>query len=385
MKRYPFFLDRFHSGAEMRIGDFTCELNMPPALVSRFRDGVESAQPLPPYRRRAAFRVDDYPKAPKSWMRSGEGVTSYIVPVVAEHGLWLDFNGNWSHTHDVAIVVSVQGVNAVTCMKAEPLRLEQYRERCPRHGLKFVGNRRCEHPECGYEWPAQNYLCTTGAGRRLLWIDGFRQPDGAVRQYVFTEKECRSVAKAILGEERVHALGIAFFLSRKPKPQPVVRKHPLREHHLIEEIECQETDLDLDLDDADSLDLDGADWQDLDGGPEEVGFCSEPSGNLEDFAFDGDYEDGDEEVFEPLSREADSQPIEPKKKFEVAAGAKIDQEVSPDPQSLDYWQDEPAGIIVVNYTDEGTCLEVISAGATLASREGPLGRLNIPLGHGGSD
>jgi hypothetical protein len=72
--------------------------------------------------------------------------------------------------------------------------------------------------------------------------------------------------------------------------------------------------------------------------------------------------------------------VEPSTRLELAAGAKINQLVYRDPMSLDFWQDQPAGIIVINYTDEKTALEVISRGEDEAA-EGPLAELGIKLGH----
>lgn len=46
-------------------------------------------------------------------------------------------------------------------------------------------------------------------------------------------------------------------------------------------------------------------------------------------------------------------------KMEVAAGAKIRQRVYPDPENLSFWQEQPAGILYVNYVDERTAQEIL--------------------------
>ena len=84
-------------------------LNTPDALKSEELD-----QSLPPYMRRAGRLVDKYPASPTKWMKSEGRVASYFVPVTEGSGMWLDFNKNAKHTHDVAIVISIQGVNPLT-------------------------------------------------------------------------------------------------------------------------------------------------------------------------------------------------------------------------------------------------------------------------------
>lgn len=161
MSNDPFFQggDHFSGTALMEAAGLSCTLHMPRARASRFgAGGEELAQSLPEANARASFLVDRYPGAPEDWLRSGGITMSYMVPVVVGHGLWLDFNGNLRHTHDVATVISAQGVNATTGLKADPLRLEQYRTKCPKHDVPFEGERHC--PRCGFNWPAQNYLAS---------------------------------------------------------------------------------------------------------------------------------------------------------------------------------------------------------------------------------
>src|SRR3989344_2724328 len=217
----------FESGNEMAVNGLYTTLNMPPALEQRFDGaGNERALPLPPYNPRAAFVVDEYLACPKNWMHSAPGEASYFVPVLSEHGLWLDFNKNVRHSHYVSVAISVQGVNAITGEKTNGFGLEQYREMCPKHKAQFGHERFCE--ACGYQWDAQNYMSSNAQPRGFFWIDGFRAKDGVVRQFVFTEEEMRGIAKQLIGADRVFAIGIAFYLSKLPKPvSPVVHLRAL--------------------------------------------------------------------------------------------------------------------------------------------------------------
>ena len=93
----PFFQGgRYGGKTAMQLEGLSVILNMPKALESRYdANGREVEQGLPPYNPRAAFQVDDYPAAPKEWLRSEPGQLSFMVPVVEEYGMWLDFNHNF--------------------------------------------------------------------------------------------------------------------------------------------------------------------------------------------------------------------------------------------------------------------------------------------------
>jgi hypothetical protein len=57
-------------------------------------------------------------------------------------------------------------------------------------------------------------------------------------------------------------------------------------------------------------------------------------------------------------------------KLEIGAGSKIWQDIGYDPESLDFWQEEPAGLIYVNYVTEEKAQEIMSAGKIASKREG---------------
>jgi hypothetical protein len=205
----------------MNVNGLKCAFHMPAALLPKFKknpdgsNGDELVQNLPKGSPRFAFPVDEYPACPTSWMNGSAKASSYWLPARPGCGMWLDFNYNYEHSHHVAVVVSIQGVNPITGQQTKALRLEQYRDKCPVHDLPFGQDRFCE--QCGYKWDAQNYISNNNTPRGLFWMDGFRGEDGVVRQYLFTEETCKGVASNIIGEDRVFAIGIAFYLSKEPK------------------------------------------------------------------------------------------------------------------------------------------------------------------------
>lgn len=199
--------------------------NMPKKLEGKFVNGEELPQKLPPYQPRKSFLVDKYPACPKDWMRSEGKAHSYFVPVKEEEGMWLDFN--YQETpYEVACVVSIQGINPITGMPVDDVYLEQYIEECPKHKVKFGPHRFCK--ECNFKWPKQNYISSTGSLNKAFWLDGFRMADGIVRQYILTSEKMKGVANAIVGEKRVFAIGISFFLSKEKKfvPAPAPKREP---------------------------------------------------------------------------------------------------------------------------------------------------------------
>jgi len=203
----------------MNSNGFYVGFNMPEALSSKNNGDSEYANSLPPYARRKAFLVDEYLACPSDWMRSSGRLTSYFVPIQEGKGLWLDFNKNQEKDYHVAIVISIQGVNPITGMPCTDAHLEQYIDTCPKHNEKFGPNRYCD--KCGYKWPKQNYISTTGNNVNELWLDGFRTAEGVVRQYILSKEDTkrikRGVASNIIGEDRVYAIGLSFFLSKEHK------------------------------------------------------------------------------------------------------------------------------------------------------------------------
>lgn len=172
---------------------------------------------LPPGRAARVFLVDSLPGCPEDWVR-GEG--SYVVPIHPDVAFWFDWTQN-DHLN-TAVLSSVKGLNPITGLKIDGIKLEKYKEKCPVHNEPFNHGRYCS--KCDYKWPAQSYVSSPNT----LWWDGFRQPDGTVRQFFFSEEVERDVAAACLGGEQntVPAFGFAFFepkVRRATPPPPQYR------------------------------------------------------------------------------------------------------------------------------------------------------------------
>jgi hypothetical protein len=354
-------IDPKNSGSTtLTVNGLHCTFNMPEAVARKHdAQGNEITASLPPYRPRIGYPVDKFPASPGSWMHGSGKASSYFVPIIPEHGMWLDFNQNTNHSHHVAAVISVQGINPLTGMKADPIRLEQYKDKCPKHGESFLQDRYC--PTCKFEWHPQNYLSSNSGGP--FWIDGFRTEDGVIRQWYFTEEECKGVAAQLIGAERVFAIGIAFYLSKQPKP---VRQYTSRG---ISVQMCS-----------------------LGGGPRMTNFIGAASYSgkdgvaacssntfLDSYEPLGDvYDDQRLGSFEAEGGFAEAISIEKSlKKLEIGAGAKIHQKIGADPEKLDFWQDEPAGMLYINYCDVSTAERILAAGQRQQKADGFLAGVKL--------
>jgi len=354
--------------SNMSVNGLTCTLHMPQAVKRQFNaDGSErTIGTLPPGNARVAFAVDEYKAAPDAWMHGSGKASSYFVPILAEHGMWLDFNANAQHTHDVAVVISVQGVNPLTGRKIDPIRLEQHKENCPVHNTPFKQDLFCE--TCEFKWHPQNYLATNATPHGMFWIDGFRTEDGTIRQWFFTEEEAKGVASQLIGDQRVFAIGIAFYLSKKPKPvktytggaggstygtggQVSFTNYCVNEggmESLGTVMDCNTGPTDYSGKIAQSQDL-----------------AAKPVKSRRTRGGPRGQSQGSEEIERSL------------KKLEIGAGAKIQQEIYRDSENLDYWQDEPAGMIYINYCDVDSAQRIIAAGKREEAPEGFLSGLKL--------
>ena len=370
----------------MRNGDFSCGFNMPNALKG------ENSYKLPPYAKRMPFLVDEYPACPENWMRSEGRLKSYFVPIKEDKGMWLDFNDCQRHTHHVAIVISIQGINPITGLPCNDPQMEQYIDECPKHKTKFGPDRYCK--KCDYKWPKQNYITTTGTPNGQLWIDGFKAADGIVRQYILTAEKMRGVASNIIGKDRVYAIGLSFFLSKDKKPEPV-RSNLLRQCSTPNHWNTYGT----------------------------CSFLGEVKGNNSDFyESSGDFIDNftNDDIIDFDSNntisaqcclDSDMKPIPIKKgviknklgkkgvqvhtssvninsirevktkNLEIGAGAKINQSIYDDPERLEFWHDDPESIICINYCTENEAKEIVKQGKVdiEGSSEGFL--KDIPVGN----
>lgn len=406
----------------MESNGFHCGFNMPKALVSvKASNGEDIPYDLPEYNWRKSYLVDEYPACPNSWMRSEGKLASYFVPIVEGDGMWLDFNKNAKHSHHVAVVVSIQGVNAITGMPCENPNLEQYIEFCPKHNVKFGANRYCE--QCGFKWPKQNYISTTVTPDGNFWLDGFRAANGAVCQYILTEKTMQGVASNIIGSKRVYAIGISFFLSKDIKQRQYVNisddsynfanfnSVPMgwenRSSDCFDETRSSKVQYssdnitvvhhafslttDKDNSNVDDALVDGINCNLGSGGmsaapvaaaaaPDQTkSFSSTPMDFAPmDFAR---YRISEAKVYSKKGSVPDSITPVRTKNIEIGAGANIRQVVYDDTETLDFWRDQPESILTINYCLESEAIRILKQGRV--SKEGdPRGFLkNVPTGN----
>ncbi len=345
----------------MTINGLTAKVHMPDAPSG------DQVHQLPPSCIANVHSVDDY-HCPANWMNGSSQASSYFVPVQAGKHLWLDFNGNVFHKHHVAIVLSVQGINPITGQHIQNLRLEQYRNNCPVHNEPFKSNRLCS--SCGYEWPNQNYMTTVSHPHGLFWIDGWRNPDGTVRGFLITEDVVRGVAAQMIGEERVFAIGIAFYLSKDPKPEPVSYR-PTRS-----KLTKMGGSGELSWGSFAPMNNNKYSGSACAGSDGMIGSsaeqpiqttynmsCNNPGSVLRTCGLARSMGGGGEEEMRGMSIEDSSyreRIVVDTKKMEIGAGANISQQLSYlDPQNLDFYQDSPAGLIYLNYSDPVSIKEIL--------------------------
>jgi hypothetical protein len=318
-------------------------VNLPPAVKGRGLNG------LPPYARIKGHAVEDYPACPASWPK---GPSSYFVPIEEGMGMWLDLNVLSKHPHDVAAVLSIQGINPLTGRKAAKLDLERYPD-----------DPSVEAWLRGY----QNYLSTVVTPMGQLWIDGFRGTDGTVRQYVFTKDESRGVAAQLIGVDRVFAIGIALFLSKAPKPKREVVHVPglAVPYQYQQQLWWNENTLGHYF------------------APQNTDYFQGPVGSSDDsYKFGGKL--GGPTTYSSSQGEtilmANCANINPEAievtKVELAAGEKIEQQLYRDHTERSYWADAPAGVITINYAPAEEVERILQSGRARA-KEGFLDQLKV--------
>ena len=164
--------------------------------------GLPTGIPIP------VLPVDYLKVKPDNWIG---GMGSYVIPVDSEWGLWFNFSMN--NMRRTSILNSVKGMNPITGQRVSGLKLEQYTDKCPVHDVALQHGKYC--PECKFKWPEQNYLVDK-------YLDGFRTPDGSVRQFYFTEDMAKSIPELVIGkEDTVPAFGFCFYdLKESEDPVP---------------------------------------------------------------------------------------------------------------------------------------------------------------------
>lgn len=338
----------------MNIGKFSCYFHMPPAIRDTGRPAA-----LPPYALQKAYCVDDY-DCPANWMHGSSNSASYFVEVKQDHGMWLDFNANHNLEYHTAIVVSIQGINPLTGLQTKSVNLEKYDKKCPKHDLKFSKSHEARGEqrfctECGFQWPSGNFISTSSTPIGLLWIDGFRTEDGVVRQYVFSDDVSKGVAAQIIGDDRVYAIGVAFYKSIHRKPSPTIFNHNIKTptiyptfpfgHHYYDQATWGGQG-------GQHIADDQAAWGEQTNAPmygmNSMNSCSESRSMLRSFSSD---------------------------KVEIAAGAQISQKLYEDNDPITMWEKEPSGFIYINYVPSSVFQQLITT--SKRENEGFVTRLKL--------
>ena len=345
----------FEDGSLMESNGYSCTLNLPEA----FKGGEGK---LPPYAPTKKYLVDDY-DCPSNWMNSSGSLTSLFCPVEENIGLWLDFNKNFDNQYHVAILISIQGINPVTGMPYED-KLEQYSDDCPKCNTKFGHDRHCE--SCGYKWPKQNYLCTTGTPKGYLWLDGFRTVEGIIRQYIITEERAKGVAANVIGEKRVYSIGITFFRSNEPKPVETIsptnyfRSIPKSDDPGSQNIIYSSPQffspvhapINWQIPDNNEPNINYSSNTTLDFGPSSSSNIKGPGGSSVKLSSSKTSNIGKINRKIGLNENELRSSLSPRKllpTLEIGAGSEINQSVHDDPMKLDFWNNEPDGRICINY------------------------------------
>jgi hypothetical protein len=69
--------------------------------------------------------------------------------------------------------------------------------------------------------------------------------------------------------------------------------------------------------------------------------------------------------------------IKPVKKIEIGAGALINQKVYRDTKEMDYWENEPAGMLYINYCDMNTLKSILDSGKISKKSDGFMDGLSV--------
>ena len=347
---------------------------------------------LPPGSPLPVYHVDQFVNVPENWMK-GPGV--FVIPVRPDKGLWFDWRGN-SHMN-TAIIPTVKGCNPITGLQTSGFHMERYENKCPKHNCDFMAERFC--PECNYKWPSHNYVSVPN----ILWWDGFRAEDGTVRQFFFTEDMMRDVATHLIGKENtVPAFGFAFYTPKKRREKPRSITRGINTGGGIISPPHGSLIGDFGFDELKTSYVVCNDSE-TNTGSVNVYNCSSSESLMVDKPLSsskylssvgnvGLGTPNPDKLVKPLSM---GDPLGSKRKsrsfsesalrkksaeVSIGAGAKIRQELSPDPYLLDSWKDTPDAAMTIYFVFQEK-LEELKAGGMRdlsGSKEGMLE--NIPVG-----
>jgi len=325
---------------EMEHASFKARLMKAERLEGEQVHGLPPGQPIP------VFPIAALPGAPDSWVREAG---AYVCPIDVGWGLWFDWTMN--DAMNTTIVPSVKGMNPITGRKLEGLGLEQYADKCPVHDKPFSHGYFCE--ECNYSWPPQNYVCHPNT----LWWDGFRQPDGTVRQFFFTDEDKRDIASAVIGKENtVPAFGFAFYkpkVSRTP-PQRITRGFSGYGGQMVY---TTSNSSDHQTYDSSTICLSGDQLS--------KGLIAPQSVNVFHVSQIEEKTSGKvncNALRSSISGQSEAPTPKKSKDVSVGAGAQIRQDLSPDDLGLEGWQDKAGGVIRLYFCFEEQLKEIIEKG-----------------------
>ena len=347
----------------MEIGAFKASLMRAQRLTGEGIHGLPSGTKVD------VFPIAALPGCPDGWVRAAG---TYVCPVDADWGLWFDWTMN--DVYNTAIIPSVKGMNPITGQKINHIGMEQYRDKCPIHGTDFSHDRYCE--KCDYKWPPQNYVCYPDT----LWWDGFRSPDGHVRQFFFTDEEKKDIASLVIGKENtVPAFGFVFYQTKNPRniqPPRYLRGEPtfFGPIHTPQNWNIYGADEMVGA----SLDWTGDDSDDdvkiiHGGGTASVSYNANQSHPKKKAAYDKKFLRGEIQTSAAFSK--------PVKDVSVGGGARINQSLSPDPLALDAWTEKESGLIRLYFVFEEQFRQIVEKGGIKdisGTEEGYLS--GLPLG-----
>lgn len=325
---------------QMEHAGYKARLMRAERLVGDKTFGLPPGEPVPVY------PIAALPAAPAAWSREPG---TYVCPVSSDWAIWFDWTMN--DMHNTAIIPSVKGMNPITGEKIDSLDLHQYKDKCPIHGEALSHDRYCD--KCGYKLPPQNYISSPNT----LWWDGFRQADGTVAQFFFTEDEKRDIASIVIGKENtVPAFGFAFFKPKNPKvvvPPQVTRGFAYGGHPSGASASIGSFAMGYGKATNESfVDATKVDWDkpmffspchtpqnwDLASACKEAVACE-----IEDVS--NILRSTPNDISRKLITYHNSMDKTEIKAVSVGAGAKIDQDLLPDTLEVDEWRPEPSGII----------------------------------------
>src|SRR3989339_39107 len=138
--------------------------------------------------------VSDYLNSdlPSYWLcEEGSMVSSGFFGQNMGDSLSFGLDYSWSYEgkeSPIAVIVSVQGINVLTCKPIRETRLEEYDWECPEHEIPLDRLRYCSL--CGHTWPTKNYFLIWNRGvsnKSEVHCRGFRVTDKFVRNFVFSD------------------------------------------------------------------------------------------------------------------------------------------------------------------------------------------------------